>query len=148
MGGGEPLPGAVGAQLLLDGAPGHRQHAQALGVNFDVLARVLGLKLGRIIIDPGHGGHDYGASGPGGCTVHRTGGSGGGGCTRGTRVACACTEVLGATWSDDTQTWSVRVRSTGGDGASHQACEDIAITRALPLLKKYQYPATLAVVGY
>lgn len=30
------------------------------------LTRVLGLKVGRIVIDPGHGGHDLGSVGPGG----------------------------------------------------------------------------------
>jgi N-acetylmuramoyl-L-alanine amidase len=30
------------------------------------LTRVLGLKLGRVVIDPGHGGHDVGTAGPGG----------------------------------------------------------------------------------
>jgi N-acetylmuramoyl-L-alanine amidase len=30
------------------------------------LTRILGLKIGRIVIDPGHGGHDDGSSGPGG----------------------------------------------------------------------------------
>jgi N-acetylmuramoyl-L-alanine amidase len=30
------------------------------------LTRMLGLKVGRIIIDPGHGGHDWGTVGPGG----------------------------------------------------------------------------------
>ncbi len=30
------------------------------------LVRVLGLKLGRVVIDPGHGGHDTGTIGPGG----------------------------------------------------------------------------------
>jgi N-acetylmuramoyl-L-alanine amidase len=30
------------------------------------LTRVLGLKIGRIVIDPGHGGHDQGTIGPGG----------------------------------------------------------------------------------
>ena len=30
------------------------------------LTRVLGLKVGRVVIDPGHGGHDAGAIGPGG----------------------------------------------------------------------------------
>ncbi len=30
------------------------------------LTRSLGLKIGRIVIDPGHGGHDYGTIGPGG----------------------------------------------------------------------------------
>lgn len=32
------------------------------------LARVLGLKIGKIVIDAGHGGHDTGTSGPGGLT--------------------------------------------------------------------------------
>jgi N-acetylmuramoyl-L-alanine amidase len=30
------------------------------------LTRMLGLKIGRIVLDPGHGGHDFGAIGPGG----------------------------------------------------------------------------------
>lgn len=30
------------------------------------MARVLGLKIGRIVLDPGHGGHDTGTAGPGG----------------------------------------------------------------------------------
>src|SRR5205085_1022134 len=30
------------------------------------LIRALGLKVGRVVIDPGHGGHDHGSSGPGG----------------------------------------------------------------------------------
>ncbi len=30
------------------------------------LTRMLGLKVGRIVIDPGHGGHDFGTIGPGG----------------------------------------------------------------------------------
>ena len=30
------------------------------------LTRVLGLKLGRVVIDPGHGGHDVGTHGPSG----------------------------------------------------------------------------------
>lgn len=30
------------------------------------LTRVLGLKVGRVVVDPGHGGHDAGAIGPGG----------------------------------------------------------------------------------
>jgi len=30
------------------------------------LTRVLGLKVGRVVVDPGHGGHDSGAIGPGG----------------------------------------------------------------------------------
>jgi len=32
------------------------------------LSRVLGLKIGKIVIDPGHGGHDTGTSGPAGLT--------------------------------------------------------------------------------
>jgi len=30
------------------------------------LTRMLGLKIGRIVLDPGHGGHDHGSIGPGG----------------------------------------------------------------------------------
>jgi len=30
------------------------------------LTRVLGLKVGKVVIDPGHGGHDHGTTGPGG----------------------------------------------------------------------------------
>lgn len=32
------------------------------------LTRVLGLKIGRVVIDPGHGGHDHGTTGPTGLT--------------------------------------------------------------------------------
>ncbi len=32
------------------------------------MTRVLGLKLGRVVIDPGHGGHDVGTHGPSGLT--------------------------------------------------------------------------------
>ena len=32
------------------------------------LVRALGLKIGRIVIDPGHGGHDQGTEGPRGCS--------------------------------------------------------------------------------
>ena len=32
----------------------------------DTMTRILGLKLGRVVIDPGHGGHDVGTSGPDG----------------------------------------------------------------------------------
>lgn len=31
------------------------------------MIRVLGLKVGRVVLDPGHGGHDTGTVGPGGC---------------------------------------------------------------------------------
>jgi N-acetylmuramoyl-L-alanine amidase len=37
-----------------------------LGSGDNSLTRVLGLKLGRVVIDAGHGGHDTGAEGPGG----------------------------------------------------------------------------------
>lgn len=30
------------------------------------MIRALGLKVGRVVIDPGHGGHDHGSTGPGG----------------------------------------------------------------------------------
>jgi N-acetylmuramoyl-L-alanine amidase len=32
------------------------------------MVRVLGLKVGRIVLDAGHGGHDTGTLGPGGLT--------------------------------------------------------------------------------
>ncbi|MEO8663041.1 MAG: N-acetylmuramoyl-L-alanine amidase [Bryobacteraceae bacterium] len=32
------------------------------------LTRVLGLKIGKVVLDPGHGGHDHGTTGPGGLT--------------------------------------------------------------------------------
>jgi N-acetylmuramoyl-L-alanine amidase len=32
------------------------------------MTRVLGLKIGRVVIDPGHGGHDHGTTGPNGLT--------------------------------------------------------------------------------
>jgi N-acetylmuramoyl-L-alanine amidase len=40
--------------------------ATSNGVGDRSLTRVLGLKLGRVVIDPGHGGHDVGTSGPSG----------------------------------------------------------------------------------
>jgi N-acetylmuramoyl-L-alanine amidase len=44
--------------------PAHEADVTAAGERS--LVRTLGLKIGRIVIDPGHGGHDTGTTGPGG----------------------------------------------------------------------------------
>ncbi len=44
--------------------PTHEANPTAAGERS--LVRTLGLKIGRIVIDPGHGGHDSGTTGPGG----------------------------------------------------------------------------------
>jgi N-acetylmuramoyl-L-alanine amidase len=44
--------------------PAHEADVTAAGERS--LVRTLGLKIGRIVIDPGHGGHDSGTTGPGG----------------------------------------------------------------------------------
>jgi len=56
-----PGPEAAKAPLLADALPAKR--------NLDgdrSLIRALGLKLGRVVLDPGHGGHDVGTHGPSG----------------------------------------------------------------------------------
>lgn len=40
--------------------------ARRPGIGDESMTRVLGLKLGRVVIDPGHGGHDIGTHGPSG----------------------------------------------------------------------------------
>jgi N-acetylmuramoyl-L-alanine amidase len=42
------------------------KQASPTGQGDRTLTRMLGLKVGRIVIDPGHGGHDHGTTGPGG----------------------------------------------------------------------------------
>ena len=56
------------------------------------------------------------------------------------------TEVLGATWSDDTQTWSVRVRPAGGsggdggDGGEEETVEANAVVSAVGQLNRPLFP--------
>jgi N-acetylmuramoyl-L-alanine amidase len=46
--------------------PPRAAKAATLGQSTQSMTRVLGLKIGRIVLDPGHGGHDTGTIGPGG----------------------------------------------------------------------------------
>src|SRR5487761_177870 len=55
-----PAAGMAGSQGLSSGA------ASDFPVPSPTLTRALGLKIRRIVIDPGHGGHDTGTIGPGG----------------------------------------------------------------------------------
>jgi N-acetylmuramoyl-L-alanine amidase len=45
---------------------GNSRPAAPTSLGDRTLTRMLGLKIGRIVIDPGHGGHDLGTAGPGG----------------------------------------------------------------------------------
>ncbi|MDE2928365.1 MAG: N-acetylmuramoyl-L-alanine amidase [Acidobacteriota bacterium] len=58
-----PAPSAVATRRK----PPETRRAAKRGPQEDLtLTRVLGLKVGRVVVDPGHGGHDAGAIGPGG----------------------------------------------------------------------------------
>ncbi len=58
-----PAPSAVATRRK----PPETGRAAKRGPQEDLtLTRVLGLKVGRVVVDPGHGGHDPGAIGPGG----------------------------------------------------------------------------------
>jgi N-acetylmuramoyl-L-alanine amidase len=57
----EPAPAPVAA-----GPGSGPQPARKLSNGGRDMTRVLGLKLGRVVIDPGHGGHDQGTAGPSG----------------------------------------------------------------------------------
>jgi N-acetylmuramoyl-L-alanine amidase len=58
-------PGPAARETKLE--PGKEPLPAKSGVNGSrSLTRVLGLKLGRVVIDPGHGGHDVGTHGPSG----------------------------------------------------------------------------------
>ena len=52
------------AQSATSAAPRVAIAAKLSTTGPDSLTRALGLKIGRIVIDPGHGGHDQGSSGP------------------------------------------------------------------------------------
>jgi len=61
-----PVPGhksTVAASSRVDD-PARPREAQPTSTGERSLTRALGLKIGRIVIDPGHGGHDTGAIGP------------------------------------------------------------------------------------
>lgn len=54
-----PAPTLTGPAIVPRGAQPNRSGSRTM-------TRVLGLKLGKIVIDPGHGGHDVGTTGPSG----------------------------------------------------------------------------------
>ncbi|MEJ2109475.1 MAG: N-acetylmuramoyl-L-alanine amidase, partial [Acidobacteriota bacterium] len=54
------------ADLIHKDFPDSPKAAEPTSQGRRTLTRVLGLKIGRIVIDPGHGGHDLGTVGPGG----------------------------------------------------------------------------------
>lgn len=54
------------SDLVLKDLPDTPKEAEPTGAGERTLTRILGLKIGRIVIDPGHGGHDLGTVGPGG----------------------------------------------------------------------------------
>lgn len=58
-----PAPSAVPTRRK---PPETRRAAKRAPQEDLTLTRVLGLKVGRVVVDPGHGGHDPGAIGPGG----------------------------------------------------------------------------------
>ncbi len=66
----EPKPAAVAVPALGPvgpaDAPATARSAQRDSRGSRSLIRALGLKVGRIVLDPGHGGHDTGTIGPGG----------------------------------------------------------------------------------
>ncbi len=57
-----PVPAASAPPVLLPGEFGRAAKRTSTGGNS--LTRALGLKVGRIVIDAGHGGHDQGTEGP------------------------------------------------------------------------------------
>jgi N-acetylmuramoyl-L-alanine amidase len=64
----EPVQVAKGDVSAAAPAPDKIKAAQPLKGSGHSLTRALGLKIGRILIDPGHGGHDTGTIGPSGFT--------------------------------------------------------------------------------
>ncbi len=67
----QPKPPLIGKKVLLSeliqkDLPDTPKAAEPTSHGKRTLTRMLGLKIGRIVIDPGHGGHDLGTVGPGG----------------------------------------------------------------------------------
>lgn len=62
-----PLKEAADAPVRVVSPPlPNAQAARRMSSGDRTLIRELGLKVGRVVIDPGHGGHDQGSTGPGG----------------------------------------------------------------------------------
>ncbi len=59
-------PLAITPEIISTPKPSPPQPALPTSQGDRTLTRMLGLKVGRIVIDPGHGGHDQGTIGPGG----------------------------------------------------------------------------------
>ncbi len=59
-----PSPAEAGSSQPDGGAPTAVLSARPTEAGARTLTRVLGLKIGRVVIDPGHGGHDTGTVGP------------------------------------------------------------------------------------
>ncbi|MBN2317793.1 MAG: N-acetylmuramoyl-L-alanine amidase [Acidobacteria bacterium] len=64
----QPLSGkkVLLSELILKDLPDTPRAAEPTSHGKQTLTRMLGLKIGRIVLDPGHGGHDLGTVGPGG----------------------------------------------------------------------------------
>ncbi|HSP69987.1 MAG TPA: N-acetylmuramoyl-L-alanine amidase [Bryobacteraceae bacterium] len=63
---GPPVPVEPAAPVSAKPAPPEPKAAARNATGDRSLTRVLGLKLGRVVLDPGHGGHDVGTHGPSG----------------------------------------------------------------------------------
>jgi N-acetylmuramoyl-L-alanine amidase len=63
-----PPPDAKPDLPIKTPAPPAPQPAKRTAIGGQSLTRVLGLKLGRVVLDPGHGGYDVGTHGPSGVT--------------------------------------------------------------------------------
>jgi len=62
-----PKSNPPAAPVIADNAP-QPKAARPTSAGTRTMTRTLGLKIGRIVLDPGHGGHDAGTIGPGGLT--------------------------------------------------------------------------------
>ncbi len=64
----QPLSGkkVLLSELIMKDLPDSPRAADPTSHGQQTMTRMLGLKIGRIVLDPGHGGHDLGTVGPGG----------------------------------------------------------------------------------